>query len=140
MATTKTKKKSQKKTKKKSPVQSEILEPNTYKILWVEEDSMIIKCVDEVSKNAIFRFSKVTLGDQQEDGTIPVSFTTDLIDNPAEVDFKSTMSAEEFDNYLGSLVTNVVMTILNQTNKDVEYQMTSEGTTNNDENRDTDSK
>jgi hypothetical protein len=101
---------------------------------------MIVKCSDDLAKGAIFRFSKVELGEPVGDGTVPISFVTDLLDNPGEVDFKASSTAEKFDEYLGSLVTNIVMNALNMASEDVEYQMTSEGTTKNDENRDTDSK
>jgi len=134
MATTKTRKKSKKKIQKKT-------EPiNTYKLLWIEKDSMIVKCSDNLAKDAIFRFSKVQFGEPIEDGTVPISFTTDLLDNPSEIDFKASTTVDELDNYLGSLVTNIVMNALNMANEDAEYKMSHEGTVKNDENRDTDTK
>jgi hypothetical protein len=96
--------------------------------------------MDDLAKGAIFRFSKVQLGEPIDDGTVPISFTTDLLDNPSDIDFKKSTTADEFDNYLGSLVTNIVMNALNMANEDAEYKMSAEGTSKNDENSVTDTK
>lgn len=94
-----------KKTKKKA-----------YKILWIDEQSLIVKVEEKIARGTIVRYCDVIFGDFSEDGNVPIRFTVDILDNPKNLDFESEEQYENQNNgsYLGNLIATVVMDSLNE--------------------------
>ena len=99
-----------KKKKKKEQVSNTPLElEKPYKILWIDESGLFVLVHDEVAKGTIVRYTNVSFGDVAESGNVPVSFTADILDNPQELQFESDDNNSDGDEYLGNLITTVVM-------------------------------
>jgi hypothetical protein len=127
MATTvkKTKKKTKKKTTPKKG----------YKVLWIGDEDLFVLITEKIAKGTIVRFTKVSFGTENEDGTIPVSFIADVLDNPKKIDFESDTQYEKNNSYLGNVIATVVMDSINDEDGMIQITGTDDG-----ENRTTDSK
>ena len=127
MATTT--KKTKTKTKKKTTPKK------GYKVLWIGNDDLFILITEKLAKGTIVRFTKVSFGEESEDGSIPVSFVADVLDNPKKIDFESDTQYEKNNSYLGNVIATVVMDSVNDEDGMVQITGTDDG-----ENRTTDSK
>ena len=123
-----------KKTKKKSS-QSKT-ENKPYKILWVDDTGLFVKVEEKgPQQGLIVRYTNVQLGEvDEESGNIPVSFSADILDNPSDIDFDNPVEDGKHSNdYLGNLVTCVVLESMTQDDGVIAVSGTDDG-----QNRDTD--
>ena len=122
-----------KKSKKKSQPKTE---NKPYKILWVDDSGLFVKVEEEgPQQGLIVRYTNVQFGELNEDTeSIPVSFSADILDNPSNIDFDNPVdSGPDSNDYLGNLVTCVVLESVTQEDSFIEVAGTNDG-----QNRDTD--
>ena len=108
-----------------------------YKILWIDDSGIFVKVEEKgIQKGLIIRYTDVQFGTMDEEtGNIPVSFTADILDNPKDIDFEAKdEDGNTKDEYLGNLVTCVVLDSIANDDGLIQASGTTDGT-----NRNTDS-
>ena len=111
-------------------------ESKPYKILWVDDSGLFVKVEEKgPQEGLIVRYTDVQFGEvNEESGNIPVSFSADILDNPSDIDFDAPVEEGQHSNdYLGNLVTCVVLESVTQPDS-----MIAVSGTDNGQNRNTD--
>tara|TARA_Y100000004_G_C8864732_1_gene390637 strand:- start:130 stop:447 length:318 start_codon:yes stop_codon:yes gene_type:complete len=103
--------------------------------LWVDDTGLFVKVEEKgPQQGLIVRYTNVQFGELNEDTeSIPVSFSADILDNPNDIDFDNPVDLPDSNDYLGNLVTCVVLENITQEDSFIEVAGTDDG-----QNRDTD--
>jgi len=84
-------------------------ENETYKLVYrADSDFYSVHLLEGKYKDVIYTYGKVSIGEERDDGRLPLKFKWKLEFQPEELD-EDLDSSEEFQNYIGDLLTELIL-------------------------------